>query len=234
MSDNSYLRIGDIVFTWRYHVPTFLTFVFKEEDLFIKREDIVPDPDEDGPIDVDPDELYLEEAGFRTTVGAAKAVLDEYGYTLEFFADIYESFRTQLQETVQEVLDDEMGGKANDAGENLSEEELQRQVRAHLSASPDTAMEDLRAFTAFLREAIERDLQMEPFLEDIVYDRARGDEPLRVPARRHLRYRATDLADFEALQMLVIRRASRVPANVLRPLMLFSEGYVFMLPEVVS
>jgi hypothetical protein len=234
MSDNSYLRIGDIVFTWRYHVPTFLTFVFKEEDLFIKREDIVPDADEDETIEVDPDELYLEEAGFRTTVGAAKTVLDEYGYTLEFFADIYESFRTQLQETVQEVLDDEIGGEANEAGENLSEEEVQRRVRAHLSGSPDTAMEDLRAFTAFLREAIEKDLQMEPFLEDVVYDRAPGEEPLRVPARRHLRYRATDLADFETLQMLVIRRASRVPANVLRPLMLFNEGYVFMFPEVVS
>jgi hypothetical protein len=233
MGDYSDLRIGDIVFTWKYHVPTFLTFVFKEEDLFIKREEVIVDPDEEEPVEIDPDVLYIEEAGFRTTVGAAKAVLDEYGYTLEFFADIYDSFRAGLQETVRDVLDDEIGGQANEAGEDLSEEDLQRRVRAHLSASPDTAIGDLQAFTAFLREAIEKDLQMEPFLEDIVYDRE-GKEPLRVPVKSHLRYRATDLADFETLQTLVIKRASRVPANVLRPLMLFDEGYVFVFPEVVS
>lgn len=234
MGDYSHLRIGDVVFTWKYHVPTFLTFVFKEEDLFIKREEVLVDPEDDEPVEVHPDELYIEEAGFRTTVEAAKAVLDEYGYTLEFFADIYGSFRTELQETVREVLDNEIGAEANEAGDDLSEEELQRRVRAHLSASPDTAMEDLQAFTAFLREAIEHDLQIEPFLDDVVYDRVHGKEPLRVPVRKHVRYRATDLADFETLQMLVIKRARRVPANVLRPLLLFNEGYVFMYPEVVS
>jgi hypothetical protein len=161
-------------------------------------------------------------------------VLDEYGYTLEFFADIYGSFRTDLQASARDVLDDEMGSAANDAGEQLSESELQRRVGAHLSATPDTAIGDLRSLTAFLQEAIEKDLQMEPFLEDVGYDLDQGDEPRRTPVKDYVRYRRTDLADFETLQTLVIGRAARVPANVLWPLMLFDDGYVVMYPEVVS
>jgi hypothetical protein len=51
---------------------------------------------------------------------------------------------------------------------------------------------------------------------------------------RQLRYRRSDLADFETLHMLTIDRADRVPASVLRPMMLFDEGYIFQFPEVVS
>jgi hypothetical protein len=232
MGDYSHLRIGELVFTWKYQVPTFITFLFKEEDLFIKREEISTDPEDEEPVEVDLDELYIEEAGFRTSVAAAKAALDEYGYTLEFFAGIYESFRDGLQETVRDILDDEIGAQMNEAGE-LSDEELERRTRAHLSASPDTAIGDLRALTAFLRDAIDTDLQMEPFLDDVVYEPSQG-EHVRVPVKEHVRFRSTALADFESLQTLLIRRASRVPANVLRPLMLFDEGYVFSFPEVVS
>jgi hypothetical protein len=203
--------------------------LFKEEELFIKREEAVLDPHGDEPVATRGDDLYIEKAGFRTTARAVKAVLDEYGYTVEFFADIYGSFRTELQATVRAVLEDELGADTNEARERLSDEELQRQVRAHLSASPDTAMEDLQGFTAFLREAIENDLEVQPFLEDVVVGgRGQGDEPMRVSVKDYVRYRATALADFGTLQMLVIKRASRVPANVLRPLMLFDEGYLIM------
>lgn len=232
MSDYSFLKIGELVFTWKYQVPTFITFLFKEEDLFIKREEVLPDPEDDEAAEIDPDDLYIEEAGFRTTVAKAKAALDNYGYTQEFFATIYESFRDALQEVVRERLGDEIGTQLNETGE-FAEEELRRRVRAHLSASPDTALGDLQALTAFLREAIDTKLAMEPFLDDVVFERSEGQH-LRVPVRDHLRFRGTDLADFESLQSLLIGRASRVPANVLRPLQLFDEGYVFAFPEVVS
>lgn len=232
MGDYSHLKIGELVFTWKYQVPSFITFLFKEEDVFIKREEVLEDPEDDEPIEIDPDELYLEQAGFRTTVAAAKAVLDGYGYTLEFFAAIYESFRTDLQQNLRDLLEDEIGTELNETGE-LVEEEVQRRVRAHLSASTDTAIGDLQALTAFLREAIATHLEVEPFLDDVVRVSSDGQR-IQTPVRDHLRFGRTDLADFESLQYLMIGRASRVPADVLRPLLLFDEGYVFAFPEVIS
>jgi Restriction endonuclease len=228
MSDNSYLTIGDLVFTWRYQVPTFVTFLFKEEDIRIEREDPLPGFPDEEPEEVDPDELALTEAGFRTTVAAAKEVLDEYGYTVEFFADIYASFHDELDHRVREVLGDEIGQHADCA---LSDEQIDERVREHTAASSSVPLDDLVAFTAFLREAIETDLQMEPFLEEVALGQTGG----QMPAREYLRHRGRgDLADFESLQMLVIDRADRVPAGVLRPLVLFDEGYVFVYPEVIS
>src|SRR4051812_25493462 len=74
MGSYSRLSIGAIVFQWKYHVPTFLTFVFKAEDFFIERE--APASEEEP---IDPEDLYIEKGGYRTSVAEAKAVLDEYG-----------------------------------------------------------------------------------------------------------------------------------------------------------
>ncbi len=231
MGSWSELTIGEIVFAWKYHVPTFLTFVFSQDDLFIEREQVVVDPeDEDERVEIDPDELYIQKGGYRTTVSRAEAVLDEYGYTLSFFAEIYESFRDGLDAQVRDRLADELGKGAAD----VDQEELKARIEAHVSASPNTAIGDLEAFTAFLREAIETDLKMEPFLEDLVYDRGTDQPPRRVPVAQRVRYRRSDLADFETLHMLILDRAERVPASVLRPMTLFDEGYIFVYPEVVS
>jgi hypothetical protein len=110
MGSWSELTIGEIVFPWKYHVPTFLTFVFSEDDLFIEREQVVIDPeDEEERVEVHPDERYIEKGGYRTTVGRAKAVLNEYGYTVPFFAGIYGSFRVELDAQVRDRLADELG-----------------------------------------------------------------------------------------------------------------------------
>jgi hypothetical protein len=232
MGSWSELRIGEIVFAWKYHVPTFLTFVFSQDDLFIEREQVTAEvDDEDEPVEVDPDEPYIERGGYRTTVGRAKAVLNSYGYTVPFFAEIYQSFRDDLDAQVRDRLDDEL---AACAGPDVDEDELKARIEAHMSAAPNTAVDDLYSLTAFLRDAIDTDLKMEPFLEDLAYDRGPDQPPRRVPVAEHLRYGRKDLADFEALQMLILDRAERVPANVLRPMMLFDEGYIFNYPEVVS
>ena len=180
-------------------------------------------------VEVDPDEL--EKGGYRTTVARAKAVLDEYGYTVPFFAEIYESFRHDLTEQVRDLLDDEIGGVL---APDPDEAELRTRVDAHLSVPPNTAIGDLEAFTAFLREAIEKDLKMEPFLEDRIIDRGPDQPPLRMPVTDAVRYRSSDLADFDTLHMLILDRAARVPSGVLRAMMLFSDDYVYEYPEVLS
>jgi hypothetical protein len=227
MGSYSHLAIGDVVFSWKYHVPAFLTFLFKEDDFFIEREEIVLDPDEVDEVVVDPDDLDIRKGGYRTSVAYAKGVLDDYGYTVPFFAEIYKSFRTDLDAAVRELLDDELG-------RDLDEERLRSRIAEHMAAPPNTAIGDLEAFTAFLQRAIASDLKMDPFLDDVVFERGPGRPPLTLPVTEHVRYRRTDLADFETLHMLILDRAARVPASVLRPMMLFSDDYVYEYPEVLS
>lgn len=75
---------------------------------------------------------------------------------------------------------------------------------------------------------------MEPFLEDRIIDRGPDQPPLRMPVTDAVRYRSSDLADFDTLHMLILDRASRVPSAVLRAMMLFSDDYVYEYPEVLS
>jgi Restriction endonuclease/HEPN/Toprim N-terminal domain 1 len=220
MGSYSQLTIGKLVFEWKYHVPTFLTFLFQESDFFSEPEELDPDNDE-----------YYDRAGYRTTVAAAKEALDRYGYTVEFFAEIYESFRPDLDAALREELDDEFGGAAD--GE-LTDEQVHAKVAAHLAKGSGSGLDDLRAFTAFLREAIEKDLQMEPLLDDYVYERGAGLPPGRHPVKEFSRYRATDLADFESLQVILLNRTTRLPPGVVRAAMLFEESWLYYFPEVVS
>jgi hypothetical protein len=225
MGEYSRLTIGEVIFTWKYEVPSFLTFVVDESDLFIKREDPLPPLPGEEPPEIDPDELFIEEAGFRTTVGKAKAVLDRYGYTPEFFAEVYGSFQSGLEETAKEVLGDEF------SDEKTPEEEVDARVRRHLAASGHSSLGDLEAFTTFLRRALETNFEVEPFIEDVRF----GQKPERqTTAREWIRFRQTILADFESMQMLLVDRARLVSADVLRPFILFSEGYVGAFPEVIS
>ena len=239
MSDWSRLTIGEVIFSWRYEVPSFLTFVFQEDDLFIKREEIPPEPGEEDR-EYDPDELMIEEAGFRTTVAKAKAVLDRYGYTRSFFAEVYASFRDGLDEAAKEILVDELGALDPEA----TLEGIEDKVRRHLSTSSSTPLGDLDAFTEFLRTGIAADFKVEPFTEDVQLavqgeiavapSMERTKLPTKIAATKYIRYRRSLLAEFESLQSLLIQRAHRVPANVLRPFILFDEGYLAAFPEVIS
>ena len=240
MSEWSRLTIGEVVFSWRYEVPSFLTFVFRAEDIVLEyREPPPPEPGEE-PYEYDPDELEILEAGFRTSVGEAKAVLDRYGYTREFFAEVYTSFLPGLNEAAKEILEDEFGTQDREA----SEEEIAARVRTHLSKSPDTPLGDLDAFTDFLRGGIGADFEVEPFLEDVQLpygaevavppDMEMKPLPTAMPARDYIRHRRSLLAEFESLQMLLIKRAAQVSPGVLRPFVLFDEGYLAAFPEVIS
>jgi hypothetical protein len=222
MSDWSRLTIGNVVFSWRYEVPSFLTFVFQEDDLFIKREEIPPEPGEEDR-EYDLDELMIEEAGFRTTVAKAKAVLDQYGYTRAFFAEVYASFRVNLNEAAREILLDELGTIHPKA----PLKEIEGRVEDHMRASPDTPQGDLDAFTEFLRRGIDVDFKVDPFLEDVDLG-IRGEFavapsmemtplPTEIPAHHYIRFRRSLLTEFESLQSLLIKRAHQVPANLLAP-----------------
>jgi hypothetical protein len=201
------LTIGDIALSWKYQIPTFLTFLFTENELVIEHCHRQPDSDDDE------DEMcdaWRETAGYRTSVAAAKSVLDGHGYTVEFLAGIYDTFRPDLHEWVRTTAREDYNW--DDQCEN--DEEVEKRIEEYLAASVGSALDDLKAFTAFLREAIAKDLQMEPFLD------REGTK--------------AELADFESLQTLLLGTICRLPAAVLRTAALFDEGYMLDYPEVVG
>ncbi|HTZ85696.1 MAG TPA: HEPN/Toprim-associated domain-containing protein, partial [Solirubrobacteraceae bacterium] len=160
MGSYSTLAIGEVSLSWKYEVPTYLTFLFREQDLYIEREEALPL--EPGEVPHPPEDYEIRRAGFRTTVAAARKALDGHGYTLDFFAGIYDSFLPDVEEEVREVLEEELGSRA---GEGTSAEEIERQAAAHLAAPPPTALGDLEAFVAFLKSALASDFRMPPFIE---------------------------------------------------------------------
>jgi hypothetical protein len=219
----SYLAIGKVRFGWKYEIPTFLAFLFQDSDLYIG-------PVHEGadtPDGEDEDLFPYYRCGYRTTVHAAKQALDDYGYTVEFFAGIYGSFRADLQNQLRDLLEEKF---ADDAPEDRTQDDVRRLVAERISASPDSALGDLLAFTEFLRKLIETDLQTTPFLEET--QPTSSGLPRRVTVAG--KYSAQDLAYYEDFDQLIRRHADELAANILRPAGLFDEFWRASHSEVVS
>jgi hypothetical protein len=92
----SELTIGEIVFAWKYHVPTFLTFLFGPEDLFIERSVLRRDPELRGqaaePRVDDEDRPPRGPGGFTTEATSAikRSSRDPYTIVLVDRADLDE------------------------------------------------------------------------------------------------------------------------------------------------
>ena len=117
MGSYTNLRIGRLVFTWKNHIPTFLTFLFEDGDFYSKSS---PPEDEDD---------WFEEIGYSTTCKKALAALDRYGYNLEFFAEVYDSFHGDLERGYVDTLE---YGFVDHSSRDLTADELERMRDEHL------------------------------------------------------------------------------------------------------
>lgn len=214
MSDRCYLDIGRMSFVWRDHVPTFLTFVFEAEDLFFQFDgdnrvysgsealELEADEDDYGP---------LRPAGYRTTASKARSVLDRNGYTIDFFAEIYDIFREDLSEQYRDLLTDEYGQTPEVDGDEAQASWLADRQIAQYEDSP---LADLLGFVTFMRRLME-DLEAEGIEESRLVSEGRG-------------------ILFEDLQWKLFDRATRFPVDAVRAAGLFSEQPMEFYPEVVS
>jgi hypothetical protein len=230
------LIIGDIAFSWYDEIPSFLTFLFAPEDTFVKHHQPTASSDGDNaPADHEDDEPQLQQAGFTTTVGSATAMLDSYGYTREFFEEIYASFLPELAEHASNVLAREFRSLDQEA----SSDEIATRVRNHLASSPDTPSQDLRAFTDLLRTGISTAIENErgpvgfEHSTPTVSPARPGRLPIDIPPRDYVRNKRAGLAHF-SLQAMLVRSPHRVPATVLRPQIFFGEEYHEAYPEVIA
>ncbi|MFI7632298.1 restriction endonuclease [Microbispora rosea] len=180
------LTIGKFGFRWLNHIPTFLTFLFAENEVFV---DQLP---------------QRTKLGYRTNGAAARDVLDGHGYTIEFLAGIYDTFRSNLDAIARAAV-----AKALVEADSvdIDEEAMQHRIDDHFSASAASSLEDMKTFRCFLREMISEGIP------------------------RILMW--MDNAGISELEMLAISPSEETPVAVLRLAGLFRE-YSWDYPEVVT
>lgn len=76
------LDIGRIRFEWKNMIPSFLCFLFKDEEIFVQ--------------DFDIERARVRKFGFKTTVGECRDRLDKLGYSMKSFCYPYSYFRSGL------------------------------------------------------------------------------------------------------------------------------------------
>lgn len=219
MGDYSILKIGRIVFQWKYYIPSFLTLLFDASDFYSKPKKPTYEDD------------WYEEIGYSTTCGKSLDVLNRFGYNIDFFAEVYDTFHSDLEESLIYALGEEIVEESN---HELTNRQIDKAVRDHLRRFPaQSRADDLRDFVTFLREAISSNFEVEEFSNPVLLD-VQGGKSLSIPARDYIQWRRTDLADFESLQMYFWQKAKLFPPSVIKVSRLFEEGYLFDYPEIIS
>jgi hypothetical protein len=157
MGSYSVLTIDRVGFAWKYEVPTFLTLVFSDDDFYFA---VPPDPESH--------DEYRRWIGYRTSIAEARDRLDGLGYTMPFFASLYETLTDSIDESLLEAVAEKLpphGGEAGFDVESLadsSDEDDSWRSRARASAFLREAAnaplaEQIAAFVAVLGDALRAD-----------------------------------------------------------------------------
>lgn len=210
--------IGKLYLRWKDYVPTFLTFLFDEEDFYATA-------DEDG---------YQEEIGYRATSSECIAVLERYGYSLEFFAEVYGFFYDDLYDAYRYFAEEQI---SMDHASELRAEECHKRFLEHVNAFPSTSRSaEQRDFVKFLGVLLRTDFKSPPF-DDPYRLKLQDGREYSVDSEEYLRARRfpdADAIDFEAFQTYVLRKIGQFPPWILMLCDLFGEGYLLEYPEIIS
>lgn len=220
MGHYSQLRVDRLYFSWKSDIPAFLTFLFDSDDFFQVRDAEEPD--------------YPSEIGFRTSAHNAVAALDRNGYTLDFFAGVYEYFLTELTEQFEQSAKEWFSSVGDHA---LDEPEIERRFQDYLSSHPALSpRQQLDDFLKLLVVLLAPDLKTAPSPKPIhirlsdgkVYDVDPGKFPLVE------NYEEVRLLDLENLHMYMFDKPLYFPPWVSKVSMLFEDSYSYEYPEVVT
>jgi hypothetical protein len=97
LGSSSILQIDRLHFEWKYDVPAFLTFLFRDEDYASPLPRREPDAQQD---------QYRRHVGYHTTVEEARRRLEDVGLTLEFFADVYDTLASSIDAKIVQSVGD--------------------------------------------------------------------------------------------------------------------------------
>lgn len=132
MGHYSTLMIGGREYSWKYDIPSYLSFLFDQNDLYNES--------------FDGDEEYIK-IGFKTTREKALDKLNKLGFNWDMITEIYSSFYEQIKADVYENICEELAEKY----ETLSEVEVQKKTDLFFAKIPKfTREEELKDFVNFL------------------------------------------------------------------------------------
>jgi len=217
MGHYSNLKIDRLEFSWKSHIPTFLTFLFDSDDFFIVMSDD------------NPDDQYIEEVGYRTTCGESLAQLEKFGYDLNFFSEVYSQFRPELDHYLQEMV---IGELVSDCDEGSTpEDEFKKYLDRYPAVSP---ADELRDFAKFLAALYTTDFKSPPYDQPVELKMSDGRSYRIEPDEYLTRHDRSFFVDYESLQMYMLYRYTAFPPWVVMISCLFDEGYVMDYPEIMS
>jgi hypothetical protein len=137
MGHYSTLMIGKQEFSWKYDIPSYLSFLFEETDLYHEKTT---------------DEEDYHKIGFRTNCKRALDKLDKLGFDWDMITEIYSFFYNQIKEDVYQSIYEELWEKFD----KLTAAALEKKIKSFYSKFPHfTREQELRDFVNFLLPLIE-------------------------------------------------------------------------------
>lgn len=147
MSQNAEITIGRIFLSYRNAIPDIYTFFFKEKDIFYN---------------LDSEGDYYEQLGFQTTCAAALAVLEENGYTINFFSQLYDFFYEDSLQAFKQVLMEHIIEEQQSASLNLPD--IQQIVEEYIAKHQSVSRkEELLDFIKIVQSLLNTNFNLPPF-----------------------------------------------------------------------
>jgi len=226
MGNRTHLYIDRLHFQWRNQLPSFLTFLFKPGDLYTEPAELGED---------DEDEWY-EEVGFRTSCRSSLEALDRQGYTVDFFSEIYDFFKDELEDGYRDCLEEEIARSKN---YSLEPAEYAKLAEEHIGRFPVLdARQQLVDFSKFIGALYAPGLTSAPFDKPYRLDGGDGSV-IEIQADEFIHGgvgggTTSHYVDFESLQMYLLDRHIEFPPSILTVAQMFEEHFLWEYPEVIS
>lgn len=135
MGHYSTLVIGKQELSWKYDIPSYLSFLFDEADLYTEN-----------------DEDDYEKIGFRSTAQKALIKLDKLGFDWEMITEIYAFFYEELRDSIYYTIREELQEKFNGSSFNV----IEKRTNDFFSKIPKlTRQQELKDFVNFFLPLVE-------------------------------------------------------------------------------
>lgn len=145
MGSYSQLYLDKYYFAWKYDIPSFLNFFFKE-DMFYKEEEVFEVDEEEE------SESVYNEIGYKCTVDQSINILNENGYDFSQVVDVYSFFYEEIYNDIEQQLFERLAS----INPELSINDIEEKVKNHIASFPVlTREEELRDFCKKLPKLID-------------------------------------------------------------------------------
>jgi hypothetical protein len=218
MGSYSRLFIDKFSFEWKYYVPSFLTFLFKETDFYaIKNEN---NEEED-----------YSAIGFKTTCNNSIKILNDFGYTIDFFTEIYSYFYRNLFPDFESGIKYEIETELKSSDKNKIDEKFNQYISSFKSS---TRQEEILEFIKLLSFVLKADFKKPPFNKPYKLKFCKSED-LSYSSEDYFKDKGTNTIDFDKLNNYLFNNYSQFsPGVLLLSGFLDSENFNWEYPEIQS